>query len=148
MLAHAKARPLLYKYGGHFIFNFNRQALEGVAGVERHNPLSVLTKAQRDALDAVEAAARSVQFTLTAKAGDIAFANNFAILHARQAFRDSPSQTRHLIRMWLKNSDQAYNLPEELATLNERMFDESMMRVYNVLPKARLHFTFRERLGP
>jgi len=50
--------------------------------------------------------------------------------------------------MWLKNSNLAYVLPPQLAELNERLFDESVKRNWNVLPKARLSFTFTERLAP
>lgn len=86
--------------------------------------------------------------------GDVTFVNNFTALHARESFRDGggggggPSQTRHLVRMWLKNSDLAYALPSPLAELNGRLFDESVARTWNILPKARLTFTFAERLGP
>ena len=101
-----------------------------------------------EALDAVEDAATSVQIPLKAQLGDITFVNNFSMLHARESFHDTPSQTRHLVRLWLKNSDLAYTLPAPLDELNGRLFDGSVQRHWNVLPKARLNFTLIERLGP
>jgi hypothetical protein len=107
-----------------------------------------LTDLQREALDAVEASARRVQLPLEAELGDISFVNNFTTLHAREGFHDSPLATRHLVRMWLKNSQLAYVLPPQLAELNERLFDKSIRRNWNILPKARLTFTLKERLSP
>jgi alpha-ketoglutarate-dependent taurine dioxygenase len=147
-LAQEQGRAILYKHDSHIIFNFNRQALQGVPGIEPHNTQSSLTGPQLEALDAVEASARRVQFPLKVELGDITFVNNFTILHARERFQDSLSETRHLVRMWLKNSNLAYVLPPQLAELNERLFDESVKRNWNVLPKARLSFTFTERLAP
>ena len=109
---------------------------------------SSLTDLQMEALDAVEASARRVQLPLQAELGDITFVNNFTTLHAREGFRDRPWATRHLVRMWLKNSQLAYVLPPQLAELNERLFDESIKRNWNILPKARLTFTLMERLSP
>lgn len=147
-LAQEKGRAILYKHDGHIIFNFNRQALQGVTGIVPYNLKSSLTGPQLEALDAIEASARRVQFPLKAELGDITFVNNFTTLHAREGFRDSPSATRHLVRMWLKNSTLAYELPPQLAELNDRLFDESIKRNWNVLPKARLSFTLIEKLGP
>ncbi|KAI1746574.1 hypothetical protein F4782DRAFT_43397 [Xylaria castorea] len=147
-LAHEQARPILYRHDGRIIFNFNRQALQGAPGVDAVNLESPLSRKQIEALDAVEAAARSVQIPLKAELGDITFVNNFSMLHARESFIDSPWQTRHLVRLWLKSSDLAYPLPQPLAELNGRLFDESVRRSWNVLPKARLTFSLGERLGP
>ncbi|KAK0644622.1 hypothetical protein B0T16DRAFT_460656 [Cercophora newfieldiana] len=147
-LAWGQARPLLFEHDGRVIFNFNRQALQGIPGIEPLFLESSLSLEQMEALNAVEAAARLVQIALHAEIGDITFVNNFSMLHARESFRDSPTQTRHLIRMWLKNSELAQTLPPPIAELNRRLFDESVKRTWNMLPKARLAFTFAERLGP
>lgn len=147
-LAQEQGRLILYDHEGHIIFNFNRQALQGVPGMEPHNLLSSLSVSQLEALEAVEAAARSVQIPLNAEIGDITFVNNFAALHAREWFEDRTPETRHLVRMWLKNTKLAYSLPPQLEQLNERLFDESIKLNWNVLPRARLNFTLIERFGP
>lgn len=47
--------------------------------------------------------------------GDIQFSNNLALFHAREAFKDgADSQKRHLVRMWLRNDNLAWETPKEL----------------------------------
>jgi hypothetical protein len=130
------------------IFNFNRQALQGVPGIERQNRRSSLTASQLDALNAVEAAAQSVQSPLPTELGDIAFVNNFTVLHSREGFEDSIDTSRHLVRVWLKNTELALTLPQPLAVLNDRIYSAETTKKWNVMPKARLNFTLLERLGP
>ncbi|KAK4175136.1 hypothetical protein QBC36DRAFT_355504 [Triangularia setosa] len=147
-LAQGQARPILYKHGNRVIFNFNKQALRGVPGIQPLRLELALSSRQLEALNAVEAAVRQVQSPLKTQLGDMAFVNSLSMLHSRKSFRDSPSETRHLVRPWLKNFELAYSLPSPIGELNARLFDELVKRTWNVLPKTRLAFTFAERLGP
>lgn len=65
-----------------------------------------LTPAQRDALDALDRAARdpALQVEFGLEPGDMFFINNRWILHNRSGFEDypEPEKRRHLIRLWLQ----------------------------------------------
>jgi alpha-ketoglutarate-dependent taurine dioxygenase len=51
-----------------------------------------LTEAQAEALDAVHFTAEEHAISLDFRKGDIQFANNLSILHARGAFIDAPNK--------------------------------------------------------
>jgi len=65
-----------------------------------------LTKAQRAALDALEAelANPKWKFEISYERGDLVLINNYVCLHGRTPFVDSPEnerQRRHMLRLWL-----------------------------------------------
>jgi alpha-ketoglutarate-dependent taurine dioxygenase len=74
-----------------------------------------LSAAQRQALDALDAAANDpslpVEFAL--KSGDLFFLNNHWTLHNRTSFEDHAEleQRRHLVRLWLR-ADSALSSAE------------------------------------
>lgn len=75
-----------------------------------------LTRAQLDALDALQAAALAVALPMTLASGDIQLLHNHVALHARAAFEDydEPHRRRHLLRLWL-SARNGRPLPEFLA---------------------------------
>jgi hypothetical protein len=62
-----------------------------------------LTSAEKAALDFfVEVAERpQLQVSMEMQQGDLQFVNNFLLLHARNAYQDSATQRRKLLRLWL-----------------------------------------------
>ena len=103
---------------------------------------------QIEALDAVQRLAEQHKLRLSMKPGDIAFINNFALLHAREGFTDSLENTRYLVRLWLKNREKAWELPRALKRGNDLAFNEAFEPVWNVLPSARITFQLREKFSP
>jgi hypothetical protein len=115
-------RPLLYLQDDRIILNFSREPLLGLAGVSRPKGLPELTPIQKAALDIIEQIAQESQITIEAEPGDFLFINNHAVLHSREAFRDSQETSRYLIRMWLRHPRLAWKLPEELQEMNDRIY--------------------------
>jgi hypothetical protein len=63
--------------------------------------------------------------------GEMLIWHNFQMLHARQAYQDSPQHTRHLLRLWLKveNDRPICNEILERAKIYERVHREQSGRV-------------------
>ncbi|KAJ7811045.1 hypothetical protein B0H14DRAFT_2860993 [Mycena olivaceomarginata] len=65
--------------------------------------IPALTKEQHLALDALHFTAEAAALDIDLQPGDLEFFNNLSIFHARTASEDSPENTRHLLRLWLRN---------------------------------------------
>lgn len=70
-----------------------------------------LTAAQRHALGRVEAVARRLELGLRLETGSLLFLNNWALLHRRDAYRDDERTARHLVRLWLRNTQLGWPVP-------------------------------------
>jgi hypothetical protein len=72
---------------------------------QRFDGVPPLTAAQTEALDLLEETARRPEnsFSYDLEPGDIQFANNYCIFHARTDFEDfpEPDRKRHMLRLWL-----------------------------------------------
>jgi len=72
---------------------------------QRFEGVSPLTRAQVAALDLLEETAKRPEnsFAYDLEPGDIQFANNYCIFHARTDFEDypEPERKRHMLRLWL-----------------------------------------------
>jgi hypothetical protein len=86
-----------------------------------------------EALDYFESLAERddlrVKFML--EPGEMLLWHNFQMLHARDAYRDSPEQTRHLLRLWLRIENDRPIAEEILqrAKIYERLYRERKERV-------------------
>ena len=56
------------------------------------------------------------QLSLDCQPGDMVFINNFAILHARDRYKDAEDSARHLVRLWLRDTSQALAIPDAMKT--------------------------------
>lgn len=89
-----------------------------------------LTPIQAEALSVVSAIAQRNIVLLDTKPGDLVFINNWAVLHARSAYEDAhnneattgPATRRHLLRLWLHNSDLGWKIPESMRAPWESAF--------------------------
>ncbi len=107
------------------------------------------TPLQIEALDAVEALARKHSLTLDQQPGDIAFINNWSILHSHTAFRNDDDHVRYLARIWLKNEDPTFEwpIPAVFRMGHMKIFDEDDDTLkWNVTPQARLSFKIYQTL--
>ncbi|HLY89660.1 MAG TPA: TauD/TfdA family dioxygenase [Acetobacteraceae bacterium] len=77
-----------------------------------------------------------IQFLL--EPGEMLLWHNFQMLHAREAYRDSPEHTRHLLRLWLKIDNDRPICDEILARakIYERVHQERSGRVPESLVAA------------
>ncbi|OJJ94662.1 hypothetical protein ASPACDRAFT_65038 [Aspergillus aculeatus ATCC 16872] len=124
-----KLRPLLYYQPAtdtdpeRLIIQYSRRNLTGYLDCKRSAHIPPLTEAQAEALDAIHFTAEKHSIALDFRKGDIQFANNLSILHARGAFTDSSEKQRHLLRLWLRDPEHEWKKAPEL----QERFD----RVYN-----------------
>ncbi|KAK1836860.1 hypothetical protein QBC39DRAFT_272118 [Podospora conica] len=117
-------RPLLHLFppshptdpSGKPVFQFSRRPLTGSVFSPHHPLVPAMTESQAEALDAVHFAAESLAVRVDLRPGDMEVVNNFAMLHARSAFADAGDQRRHMLRLWLRNEEMRWTLPDEGAT--------------------------------
>lgn len=86
-----------------------------------------MTEVQAEALDAVHFTAAANCVSIKPEVGDMAFMNNFAILHSRSGFRDGSGEDnakRYILRLWLNNADVGWDVPPGLRLGWERIFGE------------------------
>ncbi|KAF8850035.1 Clavaminate synthase-like protein [Acephala macrosclerotiorum] len=136
-----RLRPLLFHHGGHVILNFARRLLTGYGCYRRSQYLPAITEAQAEALDAIEFTARKFAVTMTLEAGDIQFLNNHATIHGRNGFRDGPegnsaNKQRHLLRLWTRDEENAWELPPGLQMEWASVFKEDFPAEEEVFPCA------------
>lgn len=115
-------RPLLYHEGGHAIIQYSRRHFTGYLTQKRSTNIPPITEEQAEALDAVHFLAEKHSLGLNFQKGDIQYINSLGLLHARDAFRDDEEQTRHLIRLWLRNDELAWKTPGPLQPIWNRLY--------------------------
>ncbi|CAO2655440.1 Nn.00g105040.m01.CDS01 [Neocucurbitaria sp. VM-36] len=125
------ARPILFPESKHGpFFCFSRQKITG----SQHYPLSptlpAMSEEQAEALDMVHYIAEEHGIVMTLEPGDMLFYNNLAVLHGRNAFTDTDTgdHRRHIIRLWVRNEEHAWETPAELAREWHLVYGESERR--------------------
>jgi len=81
---------------------YNRNPIEWV----RHEGMT-LTEREVEALDVIDGIVGrpELQISITIHKGEMLFFNNFTALHSRTAYQDNASHKRHLVRLWLEDSN-------------------------------------------
>ena len=72
------------------IIQYARRTFTGYWGLPRSSNIPPITEAQAEALDTLHFLAEKYAVTLDFKQGDIQYANNLSIFHARMGFKDTP----------------------------------------------------------
>ncbi|KAL4963704.1 TauD/TfdA family dioxygenase [Aspergillus stella-maris] len=114
------SRPLLYHQPAHnniperLIIQYARRNFTGYWGKPRSATLPPITEAQAEALDALHYLAEKSAVSLDFHKGDLQVVNNLSIFHARAGFTDSGEKRRHLVRLWLRDPELAWETPEGL----------------------------------
>jgi Taurine catabolism dioxygenase TauD, TfdA family len=145
-------RPLLFYHKGRIILSFSRVAITGSAASPRNPRIPPITEAQAEALDAVQFIAQRDQIKMSMMPGDARFVNNLAVMHCRDSFEDNERTSRHLIRLWLRSSRAAWELPPVLQLAEDRVYepDEDIEDIWAIepppqrgpnIPKGLLHKT-------
>ncbi|KAF8185728.1 taurine catabolism dioxygenase TauD [Pholiota molesta] len=115
-------RPLLHYVDSKIIIQYARRYFTGFQGLPRSANIAPITEAQAEALDALHFLAEKYSLGLNFQKGDIQYINNLSIFHARDGFKDSPQKARHLLRLWQRNEELAWKLPDPLKPLWARTF--------------------------
>jgi hypothetical protein len=116
-------RPLLYftpktdTAPERLIIQYARRTFTGFQGLPRSPHIPPITEAQAEALDTLHFLAEKYAVKLDFQKGDVQFANNLSIFHARQGFTDEGGEEgkkRHLVRLWLRDEELRWDIPQEL----------------------------------
>ncbi|KAF2812986.1 Clavaminate synthase-like protein [Mytilinidion resinicola] len=138
-------RPLLYHQPAtstapeRVIIQYARRSFTGFQALPRTPTIPPITEAQAEALDAVHFLAERFALGLDFQAGDVQYINNLATFHARDGFRDSPEQQRHLVRLWLRDPEYAWETPEPLKARWDELYKgvTPEKQVFPLEPKIR-----------
>jgi hypothetical protein len=88
----------------------------------RSSSIPPITEAQAEALDTLHFLAEKHALSLDFQKGDIQFVNNLSIFHARDGFKNTAEKQRHLVRLWLRDEEFAWRIPEELTGRFDKVF--------------------------
>ncbi|KAJ2903844.1 hypothetical protein MKZ38_009227 [Zalerion maritima] len=95
-----------------------------------------LSPTQVRALSALMEVASRHQLRIESKAGDLIFVNNFAMLHARERYKDGETTSRHIVRMWLRNTSLGWTIPDSMNSAWMTAFQprKTFTELYPVVP--------------
>ncbi|KAB5550879.1 taurine catabolism dioxygenase family protein [Coniochaeta sp. 2T2.1] len=116
--------PLLQWHHNRVLMSLDPGRLGLNPAIPRHFGREVvppLTAAQREAIALVSSVATEHRLCLDTRPGDIVFINNWALLHARDKYKDcdepddvEANGRRHLVRLWLRNSRLGWDIPASM----------------------------------
>ncbi|OCL02523.1 Clavaminate synthase-like protein [Glonium stellatum] len=122
-------RPLLFfqpattKSPERIILQYARRYFTGFGALPRSTEIPPITEAQAEALDAIHFLGERFNVGLDFQRGDAQYVNNLAVFHARDGFKDSAEQQRHLVRLWLRDPEYAWETPEPLKAKWAQLYD-------------------------
>lgn len=95
-----------------------------------------LTAEQRYALAKVSEVAQRSELRLSLKTGDLLFLNNWSLIHRRDAYVDDDKSSRHLVRLWLRNTRLGWAVPSPMLPPWLAAYGKSQTynRTYNIMP--------------
>lgn len=79
----------------------------------------------------LQRAAQKHQLRLETQPGDIVFINNLALLHARESYYDGAASSRHLVRLWLRNTQLGWDIPPSMKMPWDAAFGDGARKVIN-----------------
>ncbi|KAL8344034.1 hypothetical protein RB601_004517 [Gaeumannomyces tritici] len=115
-------RPLIYHQPARadgtaperVLLQYARRNFVGFGALPRGADVPALTEAQAEALDALHFLGERFHVATDFRKGDMQYVNNVAVFHARDGFTDTPEKQRHLVRLWLRDPEYAWDTPEKL----------------------------------
>ncbi|KAI0160084.1 Clavaminate synthase-like protein [Hypoxylon sp. FL1284] len=129
--------PLLEFHAGNLLVSMDPARI-GPHPLSRSGSIPSLTPEQQDALAALQKAAQKHQIQLQTQPGDIVFLNNLSLLHARESYSDGATSSRHLVRLWLRNSELGWPIPPSMKMPWDAAFGDRAMdvidRYYPIVP--------------
>ncbi|TVY33449.1 Taurine hydroxylase-like protein [Lachnellula subtilissima] len=123
-------KPLLHHTPAHgntperVIIQYARRGFTGFLHLPRSQDIPPITEAQAEALDALHFLAEKFSLTLDFQKGDVQYVNNLSIFHARDGFVDTPGQERHLLRLWLRDPELAWETPAALQSRWDELYKD------------------------
>ncbi|KAL2437195.1 Taurine hydroxylase-like protein SAT17 [Exophiala dermatitidis] len=105
------------------ILQYARRTFTGFGALPRSKDIPPITEAQAEALDALHFLGEKFNVGLDFRKGDIQYVNNLAVFHARDGFEDTAEQQRHLLRLWLRDPEYAWETPDALKPRWAQLYD-------------------------
>ncbi|KAI8300586.1 Taurine hydroxylase-like protein SAT17 [Colletotrichum sp. SAR11_240] len=102
---------------------YARRYFVGYGALPRSVEIPPISEAQAEALDTLHFLGEKFAVSLDFQKGDIQYANNMGIFHARDGFTDTQDQQRHLLRQWLRDPEYAWETPEPLKERWGQLYD-------------------------
>ncbi|KLU91232.1 taurine catabolism dioxygenase TauD [Magnaporthiopsis poae ATCC 64411] len=123
-------RPLLYHQPGsadgavpeRVLLQYARRTLVGFGALPRGADVPAISEAQAEALDALHFLGERFHVATDFRKGDMQYVNNLAVFHARDGFVDTAEKRRHLVRLWLRDPEYAWDTPDQLRERWERVY--------------------------
>lgn len=122
--------PLLEFHAGNLLVSMDPARI-GPHPLSHDNSIPSLTPEQEEALAILQSAAEKHQIQLETQPGDIVFINNLGLLHAREAYSDSATSSRHLVRLWLRNTELGWAIPPSMKMPWDAAFGDRAAKVLN-----------------
>ncbi|KAK0391429.1 hypothetical protein NLU13_0929 [Sarocladium strictum] len=124
------SRPLLFhqpagadgRTPDRVLLQYGRRYYVGFGEIPRGGHLPPISEAQAEALDALHFLGERFSVSTNFEKGDMQYANNVAIFHARDGFTDTQDKQRHLLRLWLRDPEYAWDTPEPLLSRWDRVY--------------------------
>ncbi|KAI8954647.1 TfdA family taurine catabolism dioxygenase TauD [Xylaria longipes] len=113
-------RPLIFHFPAtdtnpeRIALQYARRYFVGFGALPRNSQIPPITEAQAEALDTLHFLGDKFCVNTDFQKGDIQYINNLAIFHARDGFTDTPEKRRHLLRLWLRDPENAWESPKVL----------------------------------
>ncbi|KAI0477037.1 TfdA family taurine catabolism dioxygenase TauD [Xylaria cf. heliscus] len=121
-------RPLIFHFPAtdatpeRIALQYARRTFVGFGALPRNPNIPAITEAQAEALDTLHFLGEKFCVNTNFQKGDIQYINNLALFHARDGFTDTAEQRRHLLRLWLRDPERAWETPKVLDWRWEQLY--------------------------
>ncbi|CCF38092.1 TfdA family Taurine catabolism dioxygenase TauD [Colletotrichum higginsianum] len=123
-------RPLLYLLPAtetapqRVSLQYGRRYFVGFGALPRSSEIPPITEAQAEALDTLHFTGERFCVNTEFEKGDIQYVNNLSLFHARDGFVNQDEKQRHLLRLWLRDPENAWATPEVLQTRWDQIYKD------------------------
>ncbi|KAF5502598.1 Taurine hydroxylase-like protein SAT17 [Colletotrichum aenigma] len=133
---------LIHNKDGRLFVNFSTRTFIGYGEMpDRDADYPPLSFEEREAFAGWQWVADEYSLKTDLEVGDIEWVNNLHLQHARRGFTEDITNPRHLIRIWLNDSENSPELPEDI----KRKFDAMFAEDPNFFPLDEIEEDLRRR---
>ncbi|KAI8305329.1 hypothetical protein K4K61_005391 [Colletotrichum sp. SAR11_59] len=133
---------LIHNKDGRLFLNFSTRTFIGYGEMpDRDADYPPLSFEEQEAFAGWQWVADEYSLKTDLEVGDIEWVNNLHLQHARRGFTEDITNPRHLIRIWLSDSEHSPELPEDI----ERKFNAMFAEDPNFFPLDEIEEDLRRR---
>ncbi|KAF5014380.1 hypothetical protein F66182_14657, partial [Fusarium sp. NRRL 66182] len=116
---------LIHHKDNQIFLNFSTRTFIGYSELpERDLDYPALTFEEREAFAGWQWVADQYRLEVDLQVGDIEWVNNLHHQHARRGFTEDISNPRHLLRVWLQDTENTPDIPSDIKNKFDAMFSE------------------------